>query len=198
MTLRNVTRGFVVVCWLVAPSARADEPTPRDQQTNAQPSSMLTKRMNVTATIASLDLKDRMMTLRMDDGSMLTVHAPRDTKELSQLKPGDQVQIDYYESLALSWSKAGPNAAGSTTVTSHTSGKLPSTITSTTVKSPVEIAGIDQANHKLTVKLANGETDTIDVNDPDMQSELQNLHVGDKINVTFTRASLLSVKRANP
>src|SRR3982750_16616 len=54
----------------------------------------------VTATVQSVDVSNRLVTLKGPDGQVVTVHADERVKNLPQVKKGDQVTVTYYESIA--------------------------------------------------------------------------------------------------
>jgi len=54
----------------------------------------------VTATVESIDLATRMVTLVRPDGKSVVVQAGEQVRNLAQVKVGDKVTVEYYEGLA--------------------------------------------------------------------------------------------------
>jgi hypothetical protein len=180
---------------IAIPSARAD-----NQSSDPEPSAksgmkaQLTKHTNKMATVDKIDTDNRMLTLKMDDGTTKDVHVP-EAVQLSDIKQGDHIKFDYFESTALSWRRSGPGAgSGESTIV----GKAGNTaMIGKTVKESVEITKIDKAHNKVTVKMPSGETETIEVKDPELIADLQKAHEGDKLDATFTRSELISLQKAS-
>jgi hypothetical protein len=99
------------------------------------------------------------------------------------------------ESMALSWRRTGPGVSGEATMIGKGAGNLPSAMMARTVKESVDITKIDKANHKVTVKMPDGQTETIDVKDPALLADLAKAHEGDHLDVTFTRAEAMSIQK---
>src|SRR5689334_13896242 len=57
---------------------------------------------HMTATVSAIDRSDRSVTLKAADGRETTINVPNDVKAFDTLKTGDKIDIDYYESLAVS------------------------------------------------------------------------------------------------
>src|SRR5262245_2120007 len=54
----------------------------------------------VSATVQSIDVQKRLLSLRDDTGEQVTVEVAPAVRNLDQVKPGDKVVARYYESLA--------------------------------------------------------------------------------------------------
>ncbi len=202
--------GFGVASWLAMGAALADDPTPPDQtkgadqtkggmdQSKSMDQSMsMMERKSSQATVVRVDTAKRHLVLKGDNGLEFTVAVPESVKRLNEIKPGDTIKVDYYEGVALSLKKggAGGAAGGERTLTERNAGKLPSGMIAHQETGTVEIMKVDKANNQIQVKRPNGDIDTIDVKDPDLQQQLGNLKEGDKIQATYTEAAAISVER---
>lgn len=197
--------GFGVATWMAMGPALADDPPPADQtksgdQTKSadQSKSMsMMERKSSTATVMRVDTAKRHLTLKGENGMEFTVSVPESVKRLDEIKPGDKIKVDYYESVGLSMKKGGEGAAAPTerTLTERNAGKLPSGTVAHQMTGTVEIVKVDKAKNQVTVKRPNGDIDTVDIKDPDLQAQLGNLKEGDKIQATYTEAAAISVQR---
>ncbi len=193
--------------------AVADDPKPSDQQQQpSQPSQGMqdtrgqgmqgmstAQKVSLTATVEKIDQKKRTVTLKNDQGNTVKVHVPENVSRLDAVKKGDKVSIDYFESVALMLKKpeAGKKegkdtGATDTTMAERTPGALPGGIMARKVSETVEITKIDKDNHQVTIKSANGDLDTVKV-DESMSADLAKLKKGDRIKASYTEAIALSV-----
>jgi hypothetical protein len=154
--------------------------------------------MSSTATILAIDSTARMITLRDSSGLEDVYTVGPEVQRFNELKVGDSVKTTYYESTVLQIRKAGatPGPTGTTgatgAVTSGT-GALPSGTLSVQEKMTVTVKSIDSNMPSITVTTPDGRTVTRKVED---KKNLEGVNVGDMIDVTYTRAVLLSIERA--
>ena len=78
--------------------------------TNTATGQTRTQLVHAVATVKGINRSDRSVTLKKDDGEETTVHVPEAVKGFDTLKMGDKVDIDYYESLAISMAPGGHQA----------------------------------------------------------------------------------------
>jgi Cu/Ag efflux protein CusF len=195
--------GFGVASWVAMAPAVADDPKPDDQATPAKAGAAANKtksmsamqRKTTEATVVSVDKEKRHLTVKNDAGLEMTLQVPEGVKRLDEVKPGDKLKVDYFESVGLSLKRGEGAQPGESTLTERKAGKLPSGVVAHQESGPVEIVKIDKDQNQVTVKRPNGDTDVIDVKDPDMQAQLGNLKEGDKIQATYTEAALISITR---
>ncbi len=76
--------------------------------------------VELNGTITALDVATRDVTLKTDQGEEISFVAGAEVKRLADLKVGDRVEIQYYESLTLSLSKV----EGGTPATSSTASEM--------------------------------------------------------------------------
>jgi hypothetical protein len=205
--ITKFTCALAVASTMVGPVASADEPQQQDQmpQREKMPQRdsdmnadkpMLTKMVNITATVDKVDQDKRMLSLKMDDGSMMMVHVPDGVKRFSEIKDGDKVKLDFYESLALAWKRSGLGVTGEATMIGKGKGKLPSGMMASVTKESVEITKVDKAANQITVKMPDGKSQVLDVKDPALKADLSKAKEGDHLELTFTQAEALAVEKA--
>jgi Cu/Ag efflux protein CusF len=179
--------GIAVATSVTAGIAAADQ----------QPSEMAGQKTSASATVQKTDPKKREMTVKDEQGNSFIVHVPEEVTRFEAVKPGDQIKLDYYESVALSLKKssepgAQPSAIEEST-TERAPGALPSGVVRHKITATAEVVKVDRANNKVTIRGPNGEIDTINVSDPALQSQLGQLKKGDRIQASYTEAMAVTV-----
>jgi hypothetical protein len=174
--MRRIHRaGYALV--LAAAVAGADPPAPATQ---------------ATGTVERADVSTRMVTLRMDDGSTLSVRViPSEQPVVATLRPGDTVRLSYGEATAVGWKRGGVGSNAEATI--YARGTMSSNARHV-VTTPATVESVDLVNHQLTVRLPAGELQTINVSDLALRTDLPNLHAGDSI--ALTRAPGLAISIA--
>jgi Cu/Ag efflux protein CusF len=162
-------------------------------QTTVTKPGQTTKR---SATIQSIDATDRVITLKTDDGTETRMWAPPSTiTRFDELKVGDRVNVTYYASTVYQVRKPGdaPVAtAGTAASTTPAPSPLPGGTVARQTTSSVTVKSIDPAIPSVTVTTADGRTVTHMIAD---KANLAGVQVGDRIDITYTEAALVSVER---
>jgi Cu/Ag efflux protein CusF len=207
--MRRIRRLFSALAiagasWFIATPSFADQPSPADQpssgdqpppQRPAAPITQKTEKTSTTATVVKADAQKRDLTLRSDDGTQFTVEVPQSVR-LDRIREGDRVKLDYYEAIGLSLKKPQPGAqlrSDETTTTQHSAGSVPGGMVTHRINATVEVVKVDRASNRLTVRRPTGVIDTINVTDPALQTQLANVHEGDRIQATYTEAAAIRV-----
>jgi hypothetical protein len=163
----------------------------------AMPSGTLgAETMTATATVEKVDMKTRHVTLKDADGKRLTVVAGPEVRNLAQVKKGDVLTLTYKESLAYQVSKAGaakPGVGASTDVTRSPLGAKPAGSVTDTVTVRMTIAGMDKKGSTVTLRDPDGVESVVKVRDP---SKLDQVAVGDVVDITYTEALAIAVDKA--
>jgi Cu/Ag efflux protein CusF len=161
------------------------------------PTEVMAERKSATATVEKVDMKKREITLKDENGKSVKLSIPKDVKNIQGLKKGDKIDVDYYQSLALSLEKKGAPgekpSAEETQMTERTPAKLPGGVMAKQMSATVDVVNVDTSNNTITVKTQGGEQDTINVTDPQMQQHLANIKPGDKIHVKYQEAVAIKV-----
>lgn len=165
---------------------------------NAQPAPSVSKGAMVTetATIVAIDVTNRMVSLKAEDGTVETVYAGPEVKRFSELKVGDKVTFKYYESVVFSIQKPGekPPADVPPSLVRSTGAKPGGTL-SQQMTAVVTVQAIDMSVPSITIKTDRGETMHFKIED---KSNLKGVKVGDKVQVTYTQALAVSVDSPAP
>ena len=161
----------------------------------AKPSGMKEKTVKMTATVQAIDLDKRVVTLKGQKGNIFDLKVGEEAKNLPQVKVGDLVTVQFYESLAFEVTKPGQaGGAGATAaVASAKPGEKPAGIAAGQVTVTATIEAIDAKKNRVTLKGPEGKTQEIKVKDP---KNLVNVKVGDQVVLTYTEALAISVEPA--
>jgi len=164
----------------------------------AEPPSGIVRESTVssTATVQKIDLKTREVTLLDADEKPFTIKCGPEVRNLPQLKVGDQVTATYYESVAYEVHKPGTVEAGTRAAVGAARaepGEKPGAVAANVVEITATIEAIDKSVPSVTLRKADGQLIPIKVRDP---KRLENVAVGDMVEITFTEAMAISVEAA--
>jgi len=161
----------------------------------AKPSGIKEKTVKMTATVQAIDLDKRVVTLKGQKGNVFDLKVGEEAKNLPQVKVGDLVTVQFYESLAFEVTKPGQaGGAGATAaVASAKPGEKPAGIAAGQVTVTATVEAIDAKKNRVTLKGPEGKTQEIKVKDP---KNLVNVKVGDQVVLTYTEALAISVEPA--
>jgi hypothetical protein len=150
--------------------------------------------ITATATIEAIDQTMRIVTVRMEDGTDEQLLVPADVQRFSELKVGDKITARYYGSLIVRLKQPGEATVDVTdAAVTPTAGARPGGTLATQRTLTVTITAIDPKVPSITVKSADGWTYNRRVNG---RKELEKVKVGDRLDVTWNDAVLISVAPA--
>jgi hypothetical protein len=153
-----------------------------------------TEAVEITAKIEAIDKTTRLVSLKDQDGEIETIYCGPEVKRFDELKVGDTVTFRYYESVAYEIRKPGqPSSLPAQTGPSVTRGQgaRPSGTIAQQETATVTIKAIDAKVPSVTVLTEDGRTMSFKVED---KKNLKDVKVGDKVEVTYTQALMISVK----
>lgn len=162
------------------------------------PGIMVGDSMIMTATVEAIDKADREVTLRGPAGDVATIEVDKAVKNFDQIKVGDEVHAEYYQSVAVFIGKPGdePGATAGVAVATAKKGQKPGAVTVETTDVVVAIRAIDRNNRTVTVQGPHGYLMTMGV-DQSVTSYDQ-LKVGDTVQIRHTEALAVWVTKAKP
>jgi hypothetical protein len=184
------------------PSPAPEQPeqpatTATTETTEPLPAGVLEGVVSTTSTVKAIDQESRMVTLTNPDGTEITFRAGDQVRNLAEVQVGDEVSVQYYESIAYQVKKADADApAPATTVESATIvaplGGQPGgeQVQVTTVTAT--IVGIDKPAGTVSLQQPEGPVTTVPVRDP---ANLDLVQIGDLVEITLTEAVAISVER---
>ena len=203
MNKQNITQRALGACLIGAAVSIMPAPVFADTATvqkavreTGKPARLEAASIQTTASVEKVDYKARKLTLKNNEGTVFTLDVGPDIKRLDEVKPGDLLEVEYLESLAVEVQQPGeksstPDGAYSVLVRNPTqspSGKL---IETETVSATVE--SVDTEKRIVELRRADGSKVKVAVS-PDVR-RLDEVHKGDIISMKVTRSVALSVHK---
>jgi len=148
-----------------------------------------------TATVQKVDLKTRHVTLKDPDGRLFTIVAGDEVRNLPQVKQGDVLRVTYHQAVAYQVSKAGtsrPEVSATSDVSRAKVGDKPAASVKNAVTVRMTIDRIEKAKAQVALRDPDGEVTVVKVRDP---SKLDQVAVGDLVDITYTEALAISVEK---
>ena len=153
-----------------------------------------TEAIELTTKIEAIDHSARLVTLKDKDGESETIYCGPEVKRFDELKVGDTITMRYYESIAYAIRKPGqPSGLPATSGPKITRGQgaRPSGTIAQQETATVTLKAIDLKVPSVTVLTEDGRTMSFKVED---KKNLKDVKVGDKVEITYTEAAMISVK----
>ena len=180
----------VSLCYAILALATASVPMPEPPLPQAT-QTMKSTPVTITATIEAIDQTNRIVTLKGPKGNLVDTYVDESSKRFNQLKVGDQVKAQYYESLAMSIRKPGDPAPAAGVKDSVTAREgAPGATAARQLTGSVTVTALDPKVPSISVKGPKGNVFSMRVQDP---KRLEGVKVGDTIDVTYTQALLVAV-----
>ena len=200
VSLLSVAAAVALTTLSTAP-VLADEATPGTtgsisamRGATEKPSGAISANITTTATVAKIDKKDRWITLKLADGSMVDIHAGPAVRNFDQIKVGDLVTASQEETLAIAVVPAGtapPNISGGSSAVGAPLGAKPMGVMVDTTMVSGEVTAIDNTPRSITLRGPDGNTRTIAVG-PNVK-RLGEVKVGDDVVFTLKKATTIEV-----
>jgi hypothetical protein len=145
----------------------------------------------VTATVESIEKATRSLTLKGPEGNYVTMTVPQSATRFDALKVGDVLTATYYESLILRLKAPGEAAVDTDAakVTPSTGGTRPGGTAATQRTITATITAIDPNVPSITFTGPNNWKYSSRVEDTKALSKVK---VGDRVDITWTEALLVS------
>jgi Cu/Ag efflux protein CusF len=172
---------FIVVACLGVAIASAQQPI--EQAGN----------VSKTATITAIDHTNRVVTLKDDQGNVEDITCGPEVKRFDELKVGDMVTFSYHAAVVYQIAKPGAASASAPDDVSAVRGQgpKPSGAYTRQQKVTVTVEAIDPAIPSITVRAPNGNKMSAQVKD---KKNIEGVKVGDKIDITYTQAMMVTVE----
>jgi len=159
------------------------------------PGVMVADAVKVTATVQAIDYAQRTVTLKGPEGNTVTLKVGEAARNFDQVKVGDQVVAEYFESVALYVKKPGgqPGAGEATMVKMAPRGAKPEGVMVNTTELTATVEAIDYAKRTVTLKGPEGNTVTLKVDQS--AKNFKNVKKGDQVVARITEAMAISVQK---
>lgn len=189
--LTNVTIGGLFLCLvailflMATPVANAEEVEGIE----------LGEAIMITAKVVAIDQEHRVVTLRGPEGQVVDIAVGEEAHNFDQIRVGDDVNIVYYESVALYLGDADelPEAEAGVVVTRAAKGDQPAGIAVGVIDVSVKIIAIDLEKRAVTLELPDGEIVTTPV--AEVVRPLDTFTVGDTVHARLTKTIAISVDK---
>jgi hypothetical protein len=147
----------------------------------------------LTAKVQAVDPEKRTLTLQGPQGNTVTLKVDKNVKNFDQIKVGDQIETEFYDSVAVYLKPGGkPSAGGEFLVREAPPGHLPKGVVVDTMEVAAKVEAIDKAKRTVTLKGPEGNTVTVKVHKN--VKEFDQLKVGDDIVARYTEAVAIAIK----
>lgn len=145
----------------------------------------------VEATVEAIESSTRTVTLSLPDGTYTQTVAPADMKRFNEVKVGDKVTARYYENVVVRLKQPGEKDVDSASFAKTPSGQSHPGGTAATQRTiTATITAIDRKVPSITFTGPNGWTYSSKVAD---KTALEAVKVGDKVDIVWTEALLVSL-----
>lgn len=152
--------------------------------------------VTVVAIVEKVDMKNRLVTLRGPDGTTETIRVPQETRNLAQVKKGDEVIATYYQSAAFEVVKKSDAKLGVTAEEGGARAELgekPGAIGARVVTIVADVVKLDKENKQAVLRGPEGQTTTVNVYNP---AAFEKVKVGDRVEIRLTEAVAIDVQPA--
>jgi Cu/Ag efflux protein CusF len=149
-------------------------------------------RQTTSATVEAVDVAARKITLRTAKGEMRTVAVPAEATRLAEMKVGDTVTATFYDNIVLRVKAAGEPDVDTREldVTTPAGGAKPGGTVASQQTMTATIDAIDLNEPSISFKGPKDWAYRTRVQD---KAALQQVKVGDRVDITWTEATLVSV-----
>jgi len=185
----------VTIALFIGGTAQAGEYASTGTAPAQKPSVTKSAVVTATATVLAIDLKNRLVTLKDEEGNTFDIIVGTQAKNLPQVKVGDIVEVSYYESIAIDVYKPGEAPSGierTDLLTTAKPGEKPGGIAARQVTVTATVQSIDKKNQTAVLMGPEGKTIKVKVKNP---KNLENVNIGDEVVATYTQSLAISVEK---
>ena len=149
----------------------------------------------ITAEVVAIDRVDRVVTLLGPEGNVVDIEVGHAARNFDQVEIGDQLKVEYYESVALYIGKKGekPDAAAGMITARSAKGEKPAGVAVEAVDVSATIAAIDKKKRTVTLEMPDGRKVNTKV-DKSVKA-FETLKKGDSVHARYTEAIAISVEK---
>jgi len=166
---------------------------PMAQLAMAQAKTVTSEMRTETGIIEAIEAGSRTITLKKPDGSFVTTVAGPEIQRFEELKVGDKVNARYYENVVVRLKRPGESdVVSGVKGTTGSEQALPGGTKAKQVTITATITAIDPNTPTITFTGPSGWKYTSKVQDTEALAKVK---VGDKVDITWTEAVLVSVER---
>jgi hypothetical protein len=163
-----------------------------------RPMETIESTVEASATVQSVDVANRLMTVKTEAGDLVTLEVGPEVQNLVQVRDGDRVVVRYREAIGavINNDAAGQPVNIDVDTDRARLGQRPSARASATTNVPVTIISADTRSNLVTFSGADGLVRSITVATPQAREFIKQLKKGDTVVLSFTEALAVSVEPA--
>jgi hypothetical protein len=160
----------------------------------AQSKTVRSEMRTETGTVEAIEASSRTLTLKKPDGTFVTTVAGPDITRFAEIKLGDTVNVRYYENVVVRVKRSGEtDVVSSATGTTGSEQVLPGGTRAKQLTITATITAIDPTTPSITFTGPRGLKYSSKVQDTEALAKVK---VGDKVDIVWTEAVLVSVERS--
>ena len=194
---RFTVRAASLAAVMLAATSFAQQPpaSTRPPATGQSPAFHAEELAEITATVTSIDAAKRLISLKTEDGREVTVEAGADVRNFSQIKVGDDVDVQFYRALAAEVTKATASADDAAVVLASraAAGERPGGGVGVMYTALVTIDSIDAATSTVSFTGAEGKQREVTAERAEGKAFISQLKPGDRVQVTYGEALAIAV-----
>lgn len=155
--------------------------------------------VKLTATVKAIDYDKRLITLQGPSGNAVTLEANPEVKRFNEIKAGDVISVNHTQAVAAELKKAGSGQTGqSVSVTQDVkptkAGERAGLKGQREVRATVTIDEVDLRNNMVAFTNHQGASSMVKVKQPQMREFIKSLKAGDKVDLVYTEAVVISLE----
>jgi hypothetical protein len=192
MKSANLSLSALCAALAFAGAAIAQQPQPARTPMQVMDAGSIAKAVTVTATVAAVDMKNRVVTLKGPEGNEFAVAAGSAVKNLGKIQVGDMVDATYIQAVALDFQKGDGIRMSASTGAADTAGAggMPGAAALKRTTVVTNIWAMKEAQGTVTVLGPYGQLTEVHLRDPSL---LSGVKVGDQMKITYTQAVATAV-----
>jgi Cu/Ag efflux protein CusF len=191
----KIGRGLALAVITVAIAGFAQQVV-ADEGSSRVKGGMVADSVSVTEMVEAIDLHNRIITLKDENGVLTDFKVSQEVRNLAQVKKGDQVVATYHKAIAYEVFKPGtaiPGASHAMVAKRAELGEKPGVAVTRIQSVTGPITAIDKEASEVTLKGPGDHQLTVKVTDP---KKLDGVSVGDLVQLTYSQALVIAVKPA--
>ena len=148
----------------------------------------------ISATVTAIDTKDRWVTLKRADGSLVDIQVGPEAKNFPQIQVGDQVTAQQHDTVDITVIPAGqaaPNVSGGTSLVTAPAGSKPLAVQVETAVVTGKVTAIDYDDRLVTILGPLGNSRTVLVGPA--ATRFNEVKVGDNVQITLKSSTMIEV-----
>jgi len=178
-----VAAAFVLPALVAGQDAQREKPEPFKTASLKQ----------ATGTIQAVSQSDRHIVLQVEGAQPVILDGER-VGNFDEVRPGDRVEVSYYEGLIAELKPPGKDTQGEVTRSRKTPGDMPGGASGRGIVSTVEVTSVDPDRNMITFEGPDGRSRTLGVADRNAKEFMNQLKPGDKVQVTYTEATAVTIE----